>query len=75
MSSIIRKNALNTLEDNRWGDFQRGARNRRIIAIGSTIVFAIISWILQSILPLLIGEIILWFSLKLWLKKRQKSNV
>jgi hypothetical protein len=73
MSSIIRKNALNTLEDNRWDDFQRGARNRRIIAIGLTTVFAIISWTLQSILPLLIGEIILWFSIKLWLKTKVKK--
>ncbi|BAY23692.1 hypothetical protein NIES2100_34840 [Calothrix sp. NIES-2100] len=73
MSSIIRKNSLNTLEDNRWDDFQRGARNRRIIAIASTIVFAIISWTLQSILPLLIGEVILWFFLKLWLKKKAKK--
>ncbi|KAB8319578.1 hypothetical protein SD81_012180 [Tolypothrix campylonemoides VB511288] len=73
MSSIIRKNTLNTFEDNRWNDFQRGARKRRMIAIASTITFAVISWMLQSILPLLLGEIILWLSLKLWLQIKVKK--
>lgn len=73
MSSIIRKHGLNTLKDNRWNDFQRGARNRRVIAIASTAVFAIISWSIQSILPLLIGELILWLVLKLWIRATNKK--
>jgi hypothetical protein len=73
MSSSIRKNFLNELQDNRWDDFQRSARNRRIIAIASTSVFVVISWGLQSILPLLIGETILWLFLKIWLDARAKK--
>lgn len=73
MSSIIRKQVLNTLEDNRWNDFQRGARKRRVIAITSTAVFAVISWATQSILPLLIGEFLLWLALKLWIRITNKK--
>ncbi len=73
MSSIIRKQVLNTLEDNRWSDFQRGARNRRLIAIGLTAVFAGVSWTTQSILPLLIGELLLWLALKLWIRIKNKK--
>lgn len=73
MGSIIRKQVLNTLEDNRWNDFQRAARNRRIIAITSTVVFAVISWSTQSILPLLIGELVLWLTLKLWIRITNKK--
>jgi hypothetical protein len=73
MSSIIRKNGLSTIEDSRWDDFQRGARNRRVIAISTTVVFAVISWLTQSIFPLLIGELILWLALKLWTQITNKK--
>lgn len=73
MSSIIRKNGLSTIEDNRWDDFQRSAKNRRVIAIFATVVFAVISWSIQSIFPLLIGELILWLALKLWIQTTNKK--
>ncbi len=73
MSSIIRKNGLNTIEDNHWNDFQRSARNRRVIAIATTAGFAVISWSVQSVFPLLIGELLLWIALKLWIRTTSKK--
>lgn len=73
MSSIIRKHGLNTIEDKYWDDFQRSARNRRVIAIATTAIFAVISWSIQSLLPLLIGELILWLALKLWIRATNKK--
>lgn len=62
------KNSLNTLRDNRWYDFQRGVVIRRIIPLSLTVIFAIISWKIQNIFPLLIGELLLVSALKLLLQ-------
>lgn len=66
------KNSLNILRDNRWDDFQRGVVLRRIIPLSLTVIFAIISWRIQNIFPLLIGELLLVFALKFLLQLDKK---
>jgi len=74
MDIIPYKPQLNTIEDNRWKTFQQGARRRRVIAIGATASFVLVSLFLHSVLPFLIGEVVLWLAFKYWIARKKNKQ-
>jgi len=71
MNPLSKRQKLNTIDDNRWEIFQEGARKRRTVAIGITLVSGISAFLLQSVWIFLAGEAGLWLILLMWRKLRK----
>lgn len=66
MNPLSKRQQLNTIDDNRWEIFQKSARQRRIIAIGFTLISGVTAFALQNIWIFLAGEASLWILLLVW---------
>lgn len=61
-------------EAEKWQMYHRGARNRRLLVITSFSAFSFVSILLGSVLPLLLGEAMLWAGLKFYLHHQGNQN-
>lgn len=71
MNPLSKRQQLNTIDDNRWEIFQKGARKRRTIAVGVTLVSGVTAFLLQNVWIFLAGEAGLWLVLLMWRKFRR----
>jgi hypothetical protein len=66
MNPLSKRQQLNTIDDNRWEIFQKSVRQRRMIAIGVTLVSGVTAFAMQNIWIFLAGEAGLWLVLLIW---------
>jgi hypothetical protein len=71
MNPLSKRQQLNTIDDNSWEIFQQGARQRRTVAIGVTLISGVAAFLLQSVWIFLAGEAGLWLILSMWRKFRK----
>jgi hypothetical protein len=64
MNNLYKKQLLNTIEDDRWQQFQADARQRRLVAIGVTTAGVALGYFFQTVWIFLAMETGLWLALK-----------
>lgn len=64
MNDLQKYQSLNTIEDDRWQQFEASARKRRLWAIAITVMGAGLGYVLQTVWAFIAVEAGLW----LWLK-------
>jgi len=64
MNNLYKQQRLNTIEDDRWQQFQADVRKRRLVAIGVTSVGVALGYFLQTVWIFIAVETGLWLVLK-----------